>query len=358
MTSAATAPTAPSPARSRSRAALGRVRVGDYVGSAAAQAAQAVRRAGLRPGLERQFRCETELIGCVVAQDPPANEELARNAMVTLYVAAPEAPQTQARASSDGLPQSERPRAPERVEPEPVPAVDVNRRHKKRRCSTTREPPHDPPPTPSPRPRSSPVAQQSVTYTTPHQSEIDPTTEELATADPPAPENGHRALGLPAELEDLFAAGPEAVPPWRRSYPRRPARARVWHALTYAARHPFATAMLAVLAVVWLTVALIGTEAHRSGRTAAPIASVAAAPRQPSAHGRATPEQVRHTGRALIPRRPRRPTRTHRIRRPRPAPARVASTGIAPAPAVASSAPPNRVVIPVQEQTHGGPFSP
>jgi hypothetical protein len=67
------------------------VTAGDYVGQDAADAAVAVRRAGLRPGLERSFGCDPELLGQVVAQEPPAGNEVARNAMVTLYVAAPPA---------------------------------------------------------------------------------------------------------------------------------------------------------------------------------------------------------------------------------------------------------------------------
>ncbi len=67
----------------------GRQAVGDYVGQAAGDAAQAVRRAGLRPGLDRSFGCAEELIGLVVAQEPAAGSSLARNGMVTLYVAAP-----------------------------------------------------------------------------------------------------------------------------------------------------------------------------------------------------------------------------------------------------------------------------
>ena len=67
----------------------GRWAVGEYVGLIAAEAAQTVRRAGLRPGLDRSFGCSPELFGQVVAQDPPAGGELARNGLVTLYVAAP-----------------------------------------------------------------------------------------------------------------------------------------------------------------------------------------------------------------------------------------------------------------------------
>jgi len=81
----------------------GRLTVGEHVGQPAGEAAQAVRRAGLRPGLDRSFGCEPELVGQVVAQEPAAGSDLARNGLVTLYVAAPgvaqpdeDAPQTQA----------------------------------------------------------------------------------------------------------------------------------------------------------------------------------------------------------------------------------------------------------------------
>jgi hypothetical protein len=67
----------------------GRLVVSEYVGQTAAVAAQTIRRAGLRPGLERSFDCDPELVGQVVAQEPPAGSELARNMMVTLYVGAP-----------------------------------------------------------------------------------------------------------------------------------------------------------------------------------------------------------------------------------------------------------------------------
>jgi PASTA domain len=63
--------------------------VNEYVGQTAADAATSIRRAGLRPGLERSLGCDPELVGQVIAQEPPAGSELARNAMVTLYVAAP-----------------------------------------------------------------------------------------------------------------------------------------------------------------------------------------------------------------------------------------------------------------------------
>ena len=84
--------------------------VGEYVGQVAASAAQAVRRAGLRPGLDRSFGCSPELFGQVVAQDPPAGSELARNGLVTLYVAAPSVVQAE---ENDTGGVKEQPRVPE-----------------------------------------------------------------------------------------------------------------------------------------------------------------------------------------------------------------------------------------------------
>ena len=64
--------------------------VGDHVGAPAGDAAQAVRRAGMRPALDRSFGHSAAETGTVVEQDPAAGSEVARNAMVTLYVAAPQ----------------------------------------------------------------------------------------------------------------------------------------------------------------------------------------------------------------------------------------------------------------------------
>ncbi|HEV3072141.1 MAG TPA: PASTA domain-containing protein [Solirubrobacteraceae bacterium] len=77
------------PTGGRRGGATGRQIVGEYIGQRAGDAAQAVRRAGLRPGLERSFGCDPSLLGLVVSQEPQAGSALARNGMVTLYVAAP-----------------------------------------------------------------------------------------------------------------------------------------------------------------------------------------------------------------------------------------------------------------------------
>lgn len=68
--------------------AHGRLRVAEHVGQAAGDAAQAIRRAGLRPALERSFDHPDRPVGQVVAQEPAAGTEMPRGALVTIYVAA------------------------------------------------------------------------------------------------------------------------------------------------------------------------------------------------------------------------------------------------------------------------------
>ena len=105
----------------------GRQAVGEYVGQPAGDAAQAVRRAGLKPGLERSFGCEAELIGLVVAQEPRRAASLARNGMVTLYVAAP---------GSEPIDEELTPPRRRRGDPEPAaaaPAEAEQRRARERR---------------------------------------------------------------------------------------------------------------------------------------------------------------------------------------------------------------------------------
>src|SRR5271166_417066 len=70
------------------RGSRGSVTVGDYLDAPAAAAVRAVRRVGLCPGLDRQFGGEPQTIGLVVAQEPQAGSEVARGAMVTLFVSA------------------------------------------------------------------------------------------------------------------------------------------------------------------------------------------------------------------------------------------------------------------------------
>lgn len=108
---------APDGARHRNPA--GGVRVGDYVGQPAAQAALAVRRIGLRPGLDRSFGCEPQLTGLIIAQEPAAGEQRSRNAMVTLYVAAAAVQREQ----HSEQPDAELPSAHEHTHEAPAPAA-------------------------------------------------------------------------------------------------------------------------------------------------------------------------------------------------------------------------------------------
>jgi hypothetical protein len=83
----------------------------------AAQAAVAVRRAGLRPALERTFHWGEDTHGLVVAQEPPAGSEVALDSTVLLFISAPGerrsepdagelvGDERQAEASSEGEPE-------------------------------------------------------------------------------------------------------------------------------------------------------------------------------------------------------------------------------------------------------------
>lgn len=68
---------------------IGQLLVGDYVGTLAAEATQALRRAGLRPGLDRCHGYEAAHVGYVIAQQPAAGSQVARNSVITLHVGTP-----------------------------------------------------------------------------------------------------------------------------------------------------------------------------------------------------------------------------------------------------------------------------
>jgi hypothetical protein len=91
----------------------GGIVVREYVGQLASEAVRAVRRAGLRPGLERSFGYEQDLWGQVVAQEPAAGQELASNGHVRLFIAAPSADEEAPREPARREPQAkEDPAAP------------------------------------------------------------------------------------------------------------------------------------------------------------------------------------------------------------------------------------------------------
>jgi hypothetical protein len=284
--------------------------VGDYAGQLAGEAAQAVRRTGLKPGLERSFGFTPELRGQIVAQEPQGGSELARNGLVTLYVAAPgSAPLDEQDAA---VPRAgERPEAETsvrrlaRAEPASDRAGAGPRRRKSRRSPGARGPALDPPPPPrlptvdqtaeraqAPEPndtRAWPAAVGSSLDAPDHgEAEGDELTEEYVI-----------------QADELFAghAGANA-PAWRRVYPRRRRGVRA-----PLAERPRLVVAALVLLGVWLVVAgaaaLIGHRArpHRPTaalghvRVPAPVrrrASTATRSR-PSARRMSTPG--RHAGR-------------------------------------------------------------
>jgi hypothetical protein len=131
----------------------GRQEVGEYVGQPAGDAAQAVRRAGLCPGLDRSFGCDAELIGLVVAQEPAAGSDLARNGMVTLYVAAPGAgPMDEEPGASEAVNEAPAPSSVTSVLAaiEPLDAASSARRMRRRKPGLARQATRvfDPPPAP------------------------------------------------------------------------------------------------------------------------------------------------------------------------------------------------------------------
>jgi hypothetical protein len=154
------------------------VTVAEHVGERASVAVQSVRRAGLKPALERSFGCEPEQIGGVIAQEPAAGSHLARNSMVTLYVGAPGDEQPaergeEAAGAAASVAHADLSLAGDRGRP--------TRRKPGLAASTAR--PIDPPPPPQPG----------------WQSEAP--TDDLALADSPTPEE------LVERTEALFAEG-------------------------------------------------------------------------------------------------------------------------------------------------------
>jgi hypothetical protein len=71
------------------RPARAQANVEDFDRRPAAEAAIALRRAGLRPALERTFHWGEDTHGLVVAQEPPAGREVPLDSTVLLFISAP-----------------------------------------------------------------------------------------------------------------------------------------------------------------------------------------------------------------------------------------------------------------------------
>lgn len=372
---AASAPVAEHAATPRRGGPSGRLVVGEYVGALAADAAQAVRRAGLRPGLDRSFGCAPELIGQVVAQEPSVGSDLARNGLVTLYVAAPGAAKAGDSAAAPAAPEGPATGPPtlahESAERASPLGPGAHRRRKPRRAARTPGN-FDPPPAPVPSGDDG-SGEAQMQDAEPNDTQEWDREGGLASASSEAQEPHGELTDGPTHEEfvvhadDLFAgrAGGSS-PGWRRVYPRRVSpglRARL-------GEHPWlvrtALALLALWIVVGVASALAGHPArpHRSSpqrqsaehtRTHAIRASNPSTPRRTTPHvapsSTSAPASVRRRA-APKRRRSRRVSVTSVATRP----ARVSAPAAAPAAATPSPASPPPE--PAHAQSQGGLFSP
>lgn len=360
----------------------GQQAVGDYVGQPAGDAAQAVRRAGLRPGLDRSFGCPAELIGLVVAQEPAAGSDMARNGMVTLYVAAPGGELV----DGDAAPATAEPIEPEsgEVESNRPPTVPMPARRRKRGMARRAAPAFDPSPPPvaaDATPRTDSFAEPAVEESGEWLTEID--APQAALEDALGEESS--AAEFPQDddfvvhVEDVLAgrSGPTA---WRRAYPRRRAMrglgsgsgVRAWVGEHRKLAGTIGAA-LALWTVVGVASALDGHHAHSAS------ASVVAPGRAPDPRHRA-PVSAQNSNTRKAPAAPARvhwsrpgPSRAASRRPVRRAPraARPAAPAVresvvpataaappAPVPSRAPAPPASTAPSPAPEQTGGGLFSP
>ncbi len=371
--------------------------VGDYVGQPAGEAAQAVRRGGLRPGLDRSFGCPAELTGLVVAQDPAAGSGLARNGMVTLYVAAPGGEPLDGDAelapAASGASEGEL-RAPEPPD-ESLSTAPVPARPRRRKRGLARHPPTavEPPPAPT-------MPGESASEHVPPQGAVEPLGEWPAEIDAPARaledeptvELGEREVPhddeFVVQVEDVLA-GRSGPPGWRGVYPRRRAarrglqgqgRLRGW-----LREHRMLAGAIGAALILWTLVGAISAVDGHHPRT--PPASALAPSRAPTVSHPLPATKLPAAPKPAAPRTPERSLRPHtaRHRAPRAAPSRPAQHGAprpvhpvaavvretvalaaapapthSPAPQPSAAAPPQASTPPASspEQSAGGLFSP
>lgn len=368
----------------------GRQAVGDYVGQPAGDAAQAVRRAGLRPGLDRSFGCAEELTGLVVAQEPTAGSDLARNGMVTLYVAAPGNEPVDGDTDADGLDGDVPPPAPSapmqaEIAQSEAPSAPARARRRKPGRARRAAPAFDPPPAPVPADRDSEVEPPTVALAQPAVEQRwdwspetfeqdgerldDDASDELGEHEFP-----HDEFVVHLDDVDDVLAGRRGPAVWRRAYPRRRTIGRRGDgrgARAWLDQHRLATgavgAALAAWALVGVGSALDGNHTHTKAASASVVNErpagtdrTAAAKRAPALSSKALHAAPRSSPVQSAQSRPRHSA--PRRRRPAPAlvreavaPPKEAAVPAAPStPAARASAPP----APAQAQTQGGLFSP
>ena len=371
----------------------GRQAVGDYVGQPAGDAAQAVRRAGLRPGLDRSFGCAEELIGLVVAQEPTASSSMARNGMVTLYVAAPGSEPIDegtdaARVESGGL----EPVALASVEAEQADAASAPAplRRRKRGRARRAAPVVDAPPAPAPADRAWASEVPTVVLAQPA---VEPPSEwqpEPGGPDgEPLDDEAAEELGEKAAADEEFVvhvedvlAGRSGPVTWRGVYPRPRALRELGAGRSvrgWLREHRLAGTAVGAAILLWAIVgfasALDGQHSHTPAATAVTRSERPATRHRTQASKRA-PAPSSRTPRAA-PRsaaRTAQPRPVFRARQRRPAAALVRETVAAPVAPVGEApvpqAPPAAAQVPAAappasdppaaapEQTGGGLFSP
>lgn len=335
--------------RARPQAGIhAQVSVDDYLGVSAGDAARALRRAGLRPALDRQVGHAPETVGLVVAQDPAGGQMQPRGAMVTLYVAAP--------GPGEAPDQADEPGAPARPQQSP-PETRAGR------ASFSYLPPaaaagSTPFVLRSPAPRASsrgvrrgglaaeePRERESLGAGGAGAGERRPAWLATRQAEEVQADTSPAEVEVPMSMRDAFLHS--APRTRRRLYPREPASVRAITLLA-SARRRWARVGIALVLLGWLTFAF----AHRADTSQRHASSPA------SARGaRALPAP------ALVPaphvhkrRRHRRATR-HR-RRERPNRPRAASTPTRPLPAPTQQAAPTPQRPARRAASAGGPFSP
>ena len=348
----------------------GRQVVGDYVGQPASDAAQAVRRAGLRPGLDRSFGCASELVGQVVAQEPTAGSDLTRNGLVTLYVAAPGVAEMTSEEQPAPAPATPvvpaAPAAGEEDAPSPRRLAAGARR------GGAREPGRSS----RPRPLLFRRARYGRAKHRAHEAEQAEEWDEDAAGSVWLDRRRSRTSDELADdeltdefvvhVDDLFAG--RGRPLWRRVYPRRGFRVRL-------AGHPWlfgiTGAMLAVWVVVGVAAALAGhpPSAHhasaprttvKQGSAARSVGAAKPSPSRPSAAAHRGADAIRPRARRTVPVASappvlRAPARSVPATPEASAPVAPASPRVVPAPA---TPPPASAPARAPGQAGGGPFSP
>jgi hypothetical protein len=318
-------------------AAPGRLTVGDYIGVPAAEAARAVRRAGLRPGLDRQLGHDGATVGLVVAQDPEPGSSHQRGGMVVLFVGAPH--------PRDGRKAEEREEPPAACALQEMPGARSGsahpqpsaRRRRKARPALAGTRPGEP----RPEPRAEDPLTTQPTLWVQQQPTAQESDGEVLDHEDAAPPTFDPSDILTVAEHDLGRGG---------AYPHKPLRLRASSARSWVLRRRTALIACALIGG-WLGFAV---EHRGHGSTGSQSALASGAPRAPSiaTHGAdgGQPAQPIRTRVRATRRTP--AANPHRPRRRAVGAARRASRPVsASAQAVVEGGPP-------PEQSAGGPFSP